>query len=204
MLIAAHISGINGKGELVYEQSILEISAAERKFFCEGTILLEIEELLSCADMIQRCQVSLGRGDPMAPFQSRIKQADSMREKLERHGLPITTDSALKAVWAAAGSRLVCPFVQNIYQTTDLIRAIPGVRIQKDSNHEPKPNGYRSYHMILSSTAVPGAAAQLYHLAGGSASYHCHGLLGLYGTPTEIQAQYSQSKADRTGIEAMR
>ena len=147
MLIAARISGINGKGKLVYEQSILEISAAERKFFCEGTILLEIEELLSCADMIQRCQVSLGRGDPMAPFQSRIKQADSMREKLERHGLPITTDSALKAVWAAAGSRLV---------------------------------------------------------AGGSASYQCHGLLGLYGTPTEIQAQYSQSKADRTGIEAMR
>ena len=40
--------------------------------------------------------------------------------------------------------------MQNIYQTTDLIRAIPGVRIQKDSNHEPKPNGYRSYHMILS------------------------------------------------------
>ena len=150
MLIAAHISGINGKGELVYEQSILEISAAERKFFCEGTILLEIEELLSCTDMIQRCQVSLGRGDPMAPFQSRIKRADSMREKQERHGLPITTDSALKAVWAAAGSRLVCPFVQNIYQTTDLIRAIPGVRIQKDSNHGPKPNGYRSYHMILS------------------------------------------------------
>lgn len=74
MLIAAHISGINGKGELVYEQSILEISAAERKFFCEGTILLEIEELLSCTDMIQRCQVSLGRGDPMAPFQARIKR----------------------------------------------------------------------------------------------------------------------------------
>ena len=61
-------------------------------------------------------------------------------------------DSALKAVWDAAGGRLVCPFVQNIYQTTDLIRAIPGIRIQKvkDSNHEPKPNGCRSYHMILS------------------------------------------------------
>ena len=33
--------------------------------------------------------------------------------------------------------------------TAPPIRAIPGVRIQKDSNHEPKPNGYRSYHMIL-------------------------------------------------------
>ena len=63
MLIAAHISGINGKGELVYEQSILEISAAERKFFCEGTILLEIEELLSCTDMIQ------GRSNGPLPIQ---------------------------------------------------------------------------------------------------------------------------------------
>ena len=73
-----------------------------------------------------------------------------MRAKLERRNLPITADSALQDVWDAAGVRLVCPFVQNIDQTVSLIRQIPGVQIlrEKDYIRNPKPNGYRSYHMI--------------------------------------------------------
>lgn len=64
----------------------------------------------------------------------------------------MTVDSAVRDVWDAAGVRLVCPFVQNIDQTVELIRTIPGVQIltEKDYIRNPKPNGYRSYHMILS------------------------------------------------------
>ena len=51
----------------------------------------------------------------------------------------------------AAGVRLVCPFVDDIYRTAELIRGIPGIRIEaeKDYIREPKPNGYRSYHMVV-------------------------------------------------------
>lgn len=58
----------------------------------------------------------------------------------------------MKNVFDAAGVRLVCPFIQDIDRTAELIRAIPGVQIQteKDYIRSPKPNGYRSYHMILS------------------------------------------------------
>ena len=51
----------------------------------------------------------------------------------------------------AAGVRLICPFIQDIYQTAALIRDIPGVQVvaEKDYIHAPKPNGYRSYHMVL-------------------------------------------------------
>lgn len=131
-----------------------DINGAEREFYGEKLILLEgiIEEFLSCVNMIRRYQVNLGRRDPIASFQARIKSAGSMRAKLERQGLPITVDSALQDVWDAAGVRLVCPFVQNIDQTVGLIRQIPGVQIlrEKDYIRHPKPNGYRSYHMILS------------------------------------------------------
>ena len=75
-----------------------------------------------------------------------------MRDKLKRRGLPVTPRSAVEQLWDAAGVRLVCPFVQDIYEAARLVRAIPGVhiRLEKDYIRNPKPNGYRSYHMILS------------------------------------------------------
>ena len=128
-------------------------AAAERDFYGEDLVLLEgiIEEFLSCLGMMRRYQVCQGRRDPIASVQARIKRADSMKRKLARQGLPVTADSALRRVWDAAGVRLICPFAQNIDQTVALIRAIPGVRIlrEKDYIRNPKPNGYRSYHMIL-------------------------------------------------------
>ena len=130
------------------------ITAAEREFYGENLILLEgiIREFLSCVDMIRRCRVSRGGHDPIASCQARIKSAESMREKLARRKLPVTARSAMEQVWDAAGVRLVCPFVQDIYETARLVRAIPGVNLlqEKDYIRAPKPNGYRSYHMILS------------------------------------------------------
>ena len=133
---------------------LLNASCADREFYGEYFILLEgvIAEFLSCLDMIRRYQVSQGHRDPIASFQTRIKSAASMKKKLERQNLPVTADSAVRDVWDAAGVRLVCPFVQNIDQAVKLIRAIPGIHIltEKDYIRNPKPNGYRSYHMILS------------------------------------------------------
>lgn len=132
----------------------LDITGAEHEFYGKHLILLEgvIEEFLSCVHMIRRYQVSQGQRDPIASFQVRIKSAESVKAKLKRQDLPVTADSALRDVWDAAGVRLICPFVQNIDQTVDLIRQIPGIQIliEKDYIRNPKPNGYRSYHMILS------------------------------------------------------
>ena len=136
------------------DYSVPEVTSAEREFYGENLILLEgaISEFLSCMDMIRRYEVQLGNRDPFASSQTRIKSAESMRQKLQRLAFPITAESAMKNVFDAAGIRLVCPFIQDIDRTAELIRAIPCVQIQteKDYIRNPKPNGYRSYHMILS------------------------------------------------------
>lgn len=135
------------------DYSVPEVTSAEREFYGENLILLEgaISEFLSCMDMIRRYEVQLGNRDPVASSQTRIKSAESMRQKLQRLAFPVTAESAMKNVFDAAGVRLVCPFIQDIDRTAELIRAIPGVQIQteKDYIRNPKPNGYRSYHMIL-------------------------------------------------------
>lgn len=132
---------------------ITEITAAERDFYGDRLILLEgsIAEFLSCMDMIRHYRISLGERDPVASCQARIKCADSMKKKLLRQGLPVTPESAVESVFDAAGVRLVCPFIQDIDRTAELIRGIPGVQIweEKDYIRNPKSNGYRSYHMIL-------------------------------------------------------
>lgn len=136
------------------DYSVPEVTSAEREFYGENLILLEgaISEFLSCMDMIRRYEVQLGNRDPVASSQTRIKSAESMRQKLQRLAFPVTAESAMKNVFDAAGVRLVCPFIQDIDRTAELIRAIPGMQIQteKDYIRSPKPNGYRSYHMILS------------------------------------------------------
>ena len=136
------------------DEITIHLTAADREFYGGSLILLEgiISEFLSCLDMMRRYQTAQGLRDPVSSVQARIKSAASMREKLARQGLPVTRDSALQSVWDAAGVRLICPFTQNIDQTVALIRAIPGVEVlrEKDYIRHPKPNGYRSYHMILS------------------------------------------------------
>lgn len=171
------------------DYSVPEVTSAEREFYGENLILLEgaISEFLSCMDMIRRYEVQLGNRDPVASSQTRIKSAESMRQKLQRLAFPVTAESAMKNVFDAAGVRLVCPFIQDIDRTAELIRAIPGVQIQteKDYIRSPKPNGYRSYHMILSMPLRFLGNSQN-RMAGGPAAHHRHGLLGQYRTSAEI------------------
>ena len=81
----------------------------------------------------------------------RVKQPASMIEKCQRKELPVTPESALKRNRDSVGIRVVCNFIDDIYTCIDLIKDWDDVVIvkQKDYITNAKPNGYRSYHMIL-------------------------------------------------------
>lgn len=84
-------------------------------------------------------------------FNARIKQAASMEEKCQRKNLPRAPESALKEIRDAIGIRIVCGFIEDIYQTIEVLRQLEGCEIvlEKDYIRAAKPNGYRSYHLIL-------------------------------------------------------
>lgn len=81
----------------------------------------------------------------------RVKRSESMIEKCQRKELPVTPKSALKENRDSVGIRVVCNFIDDIYTCIDLIKEWNDVEIvkQKDYITNAKPNGYRSYHMIL-------------------------------------------------------
>lgn len=82
----------------------------------------------------------------------RIKTEKSMEEKCRRKNLPLTPYSALNEIHDAIGLRIVCNFIDDIYDCIALIEKMPDVEIvqRKDYITNAKPNGYRSYHLILS------------------------------------------------------
>ncbi len=107
-------------------------------------MLMRIERIRS------EMQEELGM-DPVEHCLSRIKSEESMREKCRRNGLPETPHSALEELHDAIGIRIVCAFLDDVYTIRNALAASEDLHIveEKDYIRHAKPNGYRSYHMIL-------------------------------------------------------
>ena len=89
--------------------------------------------------------------DPVEHCLCRIKSVESMREKCRRNNLPETAESALTQLFDAIGLRIVCAFVDDVYTIRDYLVNSEQYEIVKEKDYirRAKPNGYRSYHMIL-------------------------------------------------------
>ena len=109
------------------------------------------DKLLAVIENTRRELTAKNGMDPAEHVLARIKSEESMREKCRRQGLPETEESALIKIHDAIGLRVVCAFLDDEYAMRDALASADGVEIvqEKDYIRAAKPNGYRSYHMIL-------------------------------------------------------
>lgn len=89
--------------------------------------------------------------EPVEHMKCRIKTDESMRQKCRRFVLPETEESALNCLHDAIGLRVVCSFLDDVYSIRDYIVSQEDIEIveEKDYIRNVKPNGYRSYHIIV-------------------------------------------------------
>ena len=89
--------------------------------------------------------------NPIEMIKSRVKKPMSILEKLQRRGLPVSVESMVKNLDDVAGIRIICSFTSDIYQIAEMIAAQGDVTVihVKDYIKNPKPNGYKSYHMVV-------------------------------------------------------
>ncbi len=82
---------------------------------------------------------------------SRLKSPESMTKKLQKRGYAVTVENALTKVHDAVGVRAVCAFTDDVYALHGWLVKQPEITILevKDYIAFPKPNGYRSLHLIL-------------------------------------------------------
>ena len=89
--------------------------------------------------------------NPIEMIKSRVKKPKSIVEKLQRRGFEISLESMEKNLDDVAGIRIICAFLDDIYEVADMLIRQDDVKViaVKDYIQNPKPNGYRSYHMII-------------------------------------------------------
>lgn len=92
------------------------------------------------------------RRNPITSINSRLKSSSSIMNKLARKGLSFTLENVENNLYDVAGIRVVCSYVDDIYVLAQALAKQDDITVLKEKDYikNPKPNGYRSYHMIVS------------------------------------------------------
>lgn len=97
---------------------------------------------------------------PINSIKTRLKTLPSIREKMERRNIPFSLHAMGEELNDIAGVRVICNFPEDIHTMAEAFLKQDDVILlnKKDYITTPKPNGYRSLHLII---AIP------VHLADG-------------------------------------
>ena len=89
--------------------------------------------------------------NPIHHIEDRLKSPESMFKKLQRNNLPFTVEAVRENLFDIAGVRVICNYIEDIYQVADLLTAQDDVTLikRKDYIANPKANGYRSLHLVI-------------------------------------------------------
>ena len=89
--------------------------------------------------------------NPFESIESRLKNPESIVEKMLRRGIPITVEDMEQEMTDIAGIRVICSFQEDLYSLAELLAEQDDVLLlsRKDYIANPKPNGYRSLHLLL-------------------------------------------------------
>lgn len=141
------------KIESLFNQSAMELSRPVMQEF--DTIMtyykcaiMEAETKLKVLN--EEFSVQYDR-NPISTIKTRLKKLDSIKEKLDRDGFPFTVESMEKNLNDIAGIRVICAFPDDVYLVADALLKQDDVILlsRKDYIANPKPNGYRSLHLIV-------------------------------------------------------
>ena len=91
------------------------------------------------------------RHNPIHHIESRVKSLNSIIKKLHSTGVPVSIINAKKTLHDIAGVRVVCRYVDDIYQIADLLLSQDDISLILEKNYikNPKDNGYRSLHIVV-------------------------------------------------------
>ena len=110
-----------------------------------------LNDLTTKIEILNNEFVHIYNYNPIEHIKSRLKTPDSIVKKLKRYGFEVTIDNMVEKLSDIAGIRIICSFTSDIYQIAEMITKQSDVTVLyvKDYIKNPKPNGYKSYHMVV-------------------------------------------------------
>lgn len=111
-----------------------------------------LKEVTTKLEILNDEFVHVHKYNPIEYIKSRIKSPESIVKKLKRHGLEICVDNMIANINDIAGVRIVCSFTSDIYRIAEMIGKQNDLTVisVKDYIRNPKPSGYKSFHMLVS------------------------------------------------------
>lgn len=149
-----------------------EINNIEKKFFNEEEKVLSLRDVENVVEKMQELKLIHScaikevstkleildyefkirrKRNPIEYIKSRVKSPESILDKLQRKNVELSIESARKTLNDIAGIRVICSFVSDIYEIAEMLKKQEDVTLieEKDYIQNPKPNGYRSLHMVI-------------------------------------------------------
>lgn len=89
--------------------------------------------------------------NPIHHMETRLKSPESVFEKMQRYGLPVTLKSMESNILDVAGMRVIVSYIDDVYAMVKVLSMQDDLKIVKVKDYiaDPKPNGYRSLHVIV-------------------------------------------------------
>ena len=89
--------------------------------------------------------------NPIHHIEDRLKSPESIFKKMQNKGVQFSCDSIRENLNDIAGVRVICNYIEDIYHVAELLTAQDDVDLiqVKDYIRSPKPNGYRSLHLVI-------------------------------------------------------
>lgn len=131
----------------------MEEAVDTRGFYGESQLLYDsvLIEIESRINIIRKYKSIKNERDPIENVKTRIKSPQSMIEKLRSRGIVPIAENIAGNVMDAAGARVICTYIDDVYEVARILSAQRDITVLevKDYIKNPKPSGYRSYHMIV-------------------------------------------------------
>lgn len=124
--------------EKEYKEAMLKYQFALKRLETELGILLE--------------EYNYNNGyNPVEHIKSRTKSVESIIAKLDKKGLSHNTDNMIRNVHDVIGLRIVCSFLDDVYEIVNIIKSSKEFIVKDESDYikNPKDSGYSSYHLNI-------------------------------------------------------
>lgn len=110
-----------------------------------------LDEIETKIDILKEEFESFHDYSPIEHTKSRLKSPESILKKLHRKGLPISVRNVKEHIKDIAGLRITCSFISDIYRVSEMLQKQSDIKVLdvKDYIEHPKPNGYKSLHLIV-------------------------------------------------------
>jgi len=109
------------------------------------------DEMMTKINILKEEFSSIHDYSPIEHVSFRLKSPEGILKKAVRTGCPIDLDEIRDHIQDIAGIRITCSFVSDTYRVCDMLSSQQDVTVLKIKDYiaTPKPNGYRSLHLLV-------------------------------------------------------